>query len=84
MTTEQKEIIAILQANGGEVTKAQVVEAIGGNYYCHGSKHVGDRLSRMVNANLLVRVKPGVFRLGTGKKNKPSTIAEGQTALFEI
>ncbi len=40
--------MAILQANSGEVTKAKVVEAIGGNYYCNGDKHVGDRLFRMV------------------------------------
>jgi len=84
MTPEQREIITILQANNGEVTKAQVVEAIGGNYYCHGDKHIGDRLSRMVNAGMLIRVKPGVFTLGTGKKNNPSSIAEGQTTLFEL
>lgn len=35
-----------------------------------------------VNANLLKRVKPGVFEISTGKKSKPSTIAEGQTELF--
>lgn len=84
MTPEQKEIMAILQAKGGEVTKAQVVEAIGRNYYCHGEKHVGDRLSRMVNAGMLIRVKPGVFKLGKGEKSKPTTIAEGQQTLFEI
>ena len=84
MTPEQKEIMAILQANGGEVTKAKVVEAIGGNYYCYGDKHIGDRLSRMVNAGMLIRVKPGVFKLGTGTRSKPKTIAEGQQTLFEI
>ncbi len=82
MTPEQKEIVTILQSNGGEVTKAQVVEAIGGNYYCHGDKHVGDRLSRMVNAGMLIRVKPGVFKIGTGKKSKPEIVAEWQTKLF--
>lgn len=82
MTTEQKQIVAILQANGGEVTKAQVVEALGGNYYCNGDKHVGDRLSRMVKSGILIRVKPGLFVLGGGKKSKPETIAEGQTMLF--
>ncbi len=40
--------MAILQANSGEVTKAKVVEAIGGNYYCNRDKRVGDRLFRMV------------------------------------
>ena len=82
MTPEQREIMTILQANGGEVTKAQVVESIGGNYYCNGDKHVGDRLSRMVNAGMLIRVKPGVFKLGSGKKSKHEIVAEGQTTLF--
>jgi len=76
--------MAILQANGGEVTKAQVVEAIGGNYYCHGDKHVGDRLSRMVKSGMLIRVKPGLFKIGSGKKSKLEIVAEGQTKLFEI
>lgn len=81
MTPDQKQIIAILQEHGGEVTKKQVVEAIGGNYYCNGDKHVGDRLSRMVKSNLLVRVKPGVFRIGTGRKSNPSTIDTNQICL---
>lgn len=81
MTPDQKEIVAILQSNGGEVTKKQVVEAIGGNYYCNGDKHIGDRLSRMVKSNLLVRVKPGVFRFGTGRKSNPSTIDTNQIKL---
>lgn len=83
LTPHQKEIISIAQAIGGDFTKAQVVEAIGGNYYCNGDKHVGDRLSRMVKAGLLIRVKKGLFRIGTGTKLKPATIAEGQTILFE-
>ena len=81
MTPEQKEIMTILQANGGEVTKAKVVESIGGNYYCNGDKHVGDRLPRMVKAGMLIRVKPGVFKLGTGKKSKPATSDAGQLNL---
>lgn len=82
MTPEQKQIIAIFQANGGEATKTQVVKEIGINYYCNGDKHVGQRLSRMVNAGLLIRVKPGVFKIGKGSKSKPTTIADGQTTLF--
>jgi hypothetical protein len=80
MTPEQKEIVAILQQHGGEVTKAQVVKAIGGDYYANGAKHVGDRLSRMVNAGILVRVKPGVFTLGTGRK--PAGATEDKNQLF--
>jgi hypothetical protein len=82
MTPEQKQIIAIVQANGGEITKAQVVQEIGRNYYYNGENHVGQRLSRMVNAGLLIRVKPGAFKLGKGTKSKPATIAGDQPTLF--
>lgn len=78
MTPEQKEIVAILQQHGGEATKAQVVKAIGGGYYANGAKHVGDRLSRMVNAGILVRVKPGVFTLGTGRKSAAAAVDPNQ------
>jgi hypothetical protein len=80
MTLEQKEIVAILQQHGGEATKAQVVKAIGGDYYRNAAKHVGDRLSRMVNAGLLVRVRPDVFTLGTGIK--PAAATEDKNQLF--
>lgn len=81
MTPEQKQIMAILQANGGEVTKAQVVEAIGGDYYCNGSFHVGNSLSRMVNSGILIRVNPGVFKIGRGNRSKPSTADNNQISL---
>jgi hypothetical protein len=82
MTPEQKKIMAFAQSKGGTFTKAEIVEAMGKKYYCNGDKHLGDRLSRMVNANILKRVKLGLFEISTGKKSKPSTIAEGQTELF--
>ena len=82
MTPEQKEIMALVVKHG-TITKKQVVEALGKDYYCNGEQHVGDRLSRMVKSNLLVRVKPGVFEIGTGKKSKPSTLDKGQQNLFQ-
>jgi len=82
MTPKQKKIMAFAQSKGGTFTKSEIVEAMGGNYYRHGDKYIGQRLSIMVNANLLKRVKPGLFEISTGKKSKPSTIAEGQTELF--
>jgi len=83
MTHEQKQIMAFARQKGCAFTKAEIVEAIGKEYYCNGDKHLGDRLSRMVNANLLNRVKPGVFEISTGKKSKTSTIADGQQSLFQ-
>lgn len=76
LTTKQSTVLKFCQENGG-ITKAQAMELINDHYH-NGSKHVGETLSRMVNAGLLIRVKPGVFIAGTGKKNKPATIDAGQ------
>lgn len=81
MTPEQKEILQWAKSVGGRFTKKDAVDALD-KYYYNGAKHVGDRLSRMVNAGLLVREKPGVFSVGTGTKAKPATIDTNQTALF--
>lgn len=40
------------------------------------------RNSRMVKSGLLIREKPGVFKVGKGKKTKPATIVENQQTLF--
>ena len=72
MTREQKEITRFVLQNGGTATKQQIVKALD-SYYCNGDKHIGDILSRMVNAGLLKRVKNGVFEIGDGKKAKKPT-----------
>ena len=84
MTPDQRDIMNIVNAHGGECTKADIVAKLGGNYYCNGDKHVGDRISRMVKSGLLIRLKPGLYKIGKGKKSNPSTIAEGQTSLFYL
>jgi len=82
MTADQCTIYNFVQSKG-EATKAEISE-IADHYYCNGEKHVGDRLSRMVNAGLLERVKPGVFRVGKGKEKatKVEPENENQTTLF--
>ena len=82
MTPEQKQILQIVHAYGADCPKSHLVEKIGWQYYANGEKHVGDRISRMVKANMLIRAKPGLYRVGTGTKYKPATIDEGQSKLF--
>lgn len=83
MTQQQKQIIRAAQERGGRITKKEVVEMFGGNYYCNAAFHVGNILSRMVNAGLLVREKPGIFVIGSGKeKQVRSEVIENQTTLF--
>lgn len=81
MTTHQKLIIQLCQSNDGDLTKKQVVETYGHWHYANEAFHIGNTLSRMVNSGLLIRIRPGVFRLGTGTKSKPSTVDTGQISL---
>ena len=63
LSEKQKQIIAKANEQGGQITKADAVTLIGGTYYCNGDKHTGDVLSRMVKRKILIRIKPGVFRV---------------------
>ena len=81
MTPDQRKIINFIQSKG-TATKAEIVALDGGQYYCNADKYIGDRLSRMVNAGMLERVKPGVFRIGSGKNPGNDPVNENQTKLF--
>lgn len=81
-TPQQQAIRTLAREHGGTVTSKQVQEEFAHNYYDNAEQHLGRILARMVEANLLIREKPGVFRLGTGKKQKPATPAPAQPTLF--
>lgn len=78
MTREQRVIFDFVQSKG-QATKSEICEVADG-YYCNGNKHVGDRLTRMVKARLLVRIKKGVYACWDCKTGKPEN--ESQTELF--
>lgn len=70
-------------SKGGEFTKKDAVELIGNRYYCNEDKHVGDVLSRMVNAQFIIRVKPGHFKLSPSRSaNLKAIIDPNQKELF--
>lgn len=79
LTEKQQQILEWTRSNT-QITKRKAVELIGGCYYRNADKHVGDVLSRMVNAGLLKRIKNGVFTLGD-RTNKDTT-PENQLNLF--
>lgn len=81
LTEKQIKVIEFCRQNNNTITKKDAMGLIN-THYCNGEKHVGDCLSRMVKAGLLIRVKPGHFTLGSGTKNKPSTIVKNQINLF--
>ena len=82
LTEQQRQILKDAQERGGTITKKEIVEMYGRCYFYNGAKHLGDILSRMVKSGLLIREKPGVFKVGKGKKIKPATIVENQSSLF--
>jgi len=82
MTHDQKEILAWARSVGGYFTKQEAVAKFSGRYFRHPEKYVGDRLSRMVEAGLLVRTAPGKYKIGNGKKSKPEPANGNQTELF--
>jgi len=82
MTPSQRAIYNFVRSKG-TATKEEIFSFTGDPYYRNGEKYIGERLSRMVNAGMLKRVKPGVFAIGSGTKSTPATIAENQKTLFE-
>ncbi len=62
ISAKQGAIMLALQERG-MLTLAEAVELVGKDIYCNASNHVGNILSRMVARKLIVREKPGVFKL---------------------
>ena len=63
MNKQQDKRTAIIAhvAKHGRITKKEAVEIAGSGYYYNAEKYVGEILSRLVNAGVLKREKPGVF-----------------------
>lgn len=66
LTDHQKTIMNYAREHNDTITKQEACKLI--PYYYNTSKHVGDVLSRMVKANLLKRIKNGVFVISSGVK----------------
>lgn len=82
MTPIQRSIITWARSLGGYFTKREAVAQYGHRYYCNADFHVGNLLSTMVKRGILVREKPGHYRIGK-KIQPPPTIPANQTDLFE-
>lgn len=65
-----------------EFTKAEIIKGAGLYYYHNGEKHAGDVLSRLVKSGLLIRVRKGVFKLGSLEKKKKEVVNHNQTSLI--
>ena len=59
---KQQAIIRSARMNGF-ITLKEAVHLVGGDVYANADKHTGAILSNMVKRGMLVRVKPGMFKL---------------------
>lgn len=85
MTPTQKAIIRAAQIRGGTITSEDASKLIEAKYFGYAGTAIEHILSRMVDAGLLTRVKPGVFTIGNGKGKanaKPDVSDDGQSSLF--
>lgn len=81
MKPKQKIIVEFCLKNNNECTKADAMRLIN-THYANGEKHVGEVLSRMVKSGILIRIKPGFFKLGDGVRKVRNIIAPNQQNLF--
>lgn len=59
---KQQAVLRSAKMNGF-VTLKEAVHLVGGDIYANAEKHVGSILSNMVKRGMLIRVKPGTFKL---------------------
>lgn len=62
LSRKQQSTIRSAKMNGF-ITLKEAVRIVGGDVYANAEKHVGAILSNMVRRGMLVRVKPGTFKL---------------------
>ena len=82
MTPEQTQIIKWAKSVGGRFTTKEANDQFGSDYHHNGAFHVGERLGRMVDAGLLIRVKRGFYTIGKGTKSNPANTDDGQTKII--
>lgn len=79
LSEKQRKIVDFAISNNNEVTKKDAMSLINTHYH-NGDKHVGECLSRMVKSGILIRIKPGNFKLGS--RIKPTLEIKNQQKLF--
>jgi DNA-binding MarR family transcriptional regulator len=62
LSPKQARIIKALRS-AETISLSDAVKLIGGDIFCNKAHHVGVLLANMVKRGLIVRVKPGVFKL---------------------
>lgn len=83
LSPKQKEIVKLFSNDRNKIlTQGEISHSVPFGYYANGSKYVGEILSRMVKRNMLVRIKPGHFRLGSFREPVENIDNPNQLELF--
>ncbi|WP_418360194.1 hypothetical protein [Sphingobacterium detergens] len=81
LTLNQRKIVDYARQNDNKITKKEACALI--PFYHNTDKHVGVILSRMVKSGMIIRLKPGHFKLSNGQKTaKAQLTIENQLNLL--
>jgi len=74
VSEKQRIILDYASKNDNKISKKEAIVLIGHNYFLNAEKYVGEVLSRMVNSNLLKRVKNGQFEIELKRKQTVTNV----------
>lgn len=77
---KQKAILDFLL--DGDKKKSEITENFKNWYYANAAHHIGQILNRMIKADLIVRVRRGVYGRATAHKEKCRSVIKNQMELF--
>lgn len=78
----QLRILRFISKRGGEVNFSEIVAEFETQYYTNAGHYVGLSLSSMVKNGVILRVRKGVYTVGTGKKPAKTQETNNQPTLF--
>ena len=78
----QLRILRFISERGGEVNFAEIVAKFETQYYTNAGHYVGLSLSSMVKNRVILRVRKGVYTVGTGKNPAKTQETNSHPTLF--
>ena len=78
----QLRILRFIAEQSGDVQFSEIVARFECKYYCNAAHYVGQSLSSMVKNGVILRVRKGVYTVGTGKKPAKTQETNNQPTLF--
>lgn len=71
MTQRQREIVDFIRSGPDQTrTSVELIDKFGREYYRHGEKYVGERLTALIRSGHIARVKKGFYTVIHGDTNQ--------------